>query len=99
MGYVGRIGEHVLREACRALAGWRGDPSLGAPDLRVAVNVSAQQLSDPELPEQIRRALEVAELPPPALTLEFTETAVMPDVHAALDVIGRLPPMRLGPHK
>src|SRR3546814_16449061 len=28
MGYVGRIGEHVLREACRALAGGRCDPSL-----------------------------------------------------------------------
>src|SRR3546814_5847989 len=95
MGYVGRIGEHVLREACRALAGWRGDPSLGVPDLRVAVNVSAQQLSDPELPEQIRRAIEVAELPPRALTLEITETAVMQDVDAALAVIGQLRAMRV----
>src|SRR3546814_3539107 len=95
MGYVGRIGERVLGEACLALAGWGGDPSLGAPDLRVAVNVAAQQLSDPELPEQIRRAIEVAELPPRALTLEITETAVMQDVDAALAVIGQLRAMRV----
>src|SRR3546814_17336299 len=50
MGYVGRIGEHVLREACRALAGWRGDPHLGPPTPRVAVYVSAQTLPGPELP-------------------------------------------------
>src|SRR3546814_18016307 len=54
MGYVGRNGEHPLRQACRDLAGWRGDPRLAPPGPLVPATVRTQHMSDPELPEQRR---------------------------------------------
>ena len=67
------IGEWVLREACREAANW-------PRDVKVAVNVSAEQLLDPEL----RRDVVVARsrssgLPPHRLELEVTESVFLRD--------------------
>jgi EAL domain-containing protein (putative c-di-GMP-specific phosphodiesterase class I) len=50
----------------------------------VAVNVSARQLSRPELPETVASALASAGLEPGALCLEITESAVIEDPEVAL---------------
>jgi diguanylate cyclase (GGDEF)-like protein/PAS domain S-box-containing protein len=67
------IGEWVLEQACRQTRDWR----RAGRDIAITVNVSTVQLDEPEFPEVVRRTLAATDLPPPALCLEITETAIM----------------------
>ena len=62
--------------------------------MQVAVNLSAANLLDPRLPDDVARLLGAAGVPPTALALEITETAVMADPARARDVLGVLRSMR-----
>jgi EAL domain-containing protein (putative c-di-GMP-specific phosphodiesterase class I) len=65
----------VLEHAVAEVAGWsRQFPEL---PLRVAVNVSGQQLARPEFLQEVRAALEASELPPERLGLEITESILI----------------------
>jgi diguanylate cyclase (GGDEF)-like protein len=74
-GAIHAIGEHVLRTACAQAAEWSAAPGLA--DLRLAVNVSARQLSTGELPRAVRAALAETGLEPARLTLELTESELI----------------------
>jgi diguanylate cyclase (GGDEF)-like protein len=76
-GLIISIGEWVLRTACAEAARWR-------PAYRVAVNVSALQLTDPGFVDTVRAALADSGLRPDRLELEMTETAVFSDREHAL---------------
>ena len=66
------IGEWILREACQQAAAWgSGD------ELSLSVNLSARQLSQPELPDVVRKAVAAAGIDPRRLALEITETALL----------------------
>ncbi|WP_229410269.1 bifunctional diguanylate cyclase/phosphodiesterase [Massilia sp. YMA4] len=77
-GLILPLGEHVLKESCRALARWDGDATLG--QLKLAVNVSVHQMRDPEFPERVARILDVTGAPPGRLYLELTESVFAEDV-------------------
>ena len=64
------LGEWVLRKACEDAARWPGD-------LRVAVNVSAIQFANGDLPKIITSALSNAGLPADRLELEITESVFL----------------------
>jgi diguanylate cyclase (GGDEF)-like protein len=85
-GLVREFTLHVLRRAIGDCAGWRREH----PDLGVAVNLSARNLTDRSLPASVRQLLEEFGLPPRVLTLEITETAVMSDPVVAAEVLARL---------
>ena len=77
-GLILQLGEFVLWEACRQAAEWRRAGLV--PDSFVTwVNVSGKQLSNGVLERVVREALEAASLPPSAIGLEITETAVVED--------------------
>jgi diguanylate cyclase (GGDEF)-like protein len=80
IGLIVELGAWVLREACHQVAKWRA----AGTDLGVAVNVSARQLTQSDIVETVRSALEASGLPAEALCLEITESAVMSDPEAAL---------------
>jgi EAL domain-containing protein (putative c-di-GMP-specific phosphodiesterase class I) len=82
-GLIVPIGEWVLREACEQFATWLKSGTV-EPDVRIAVNVSARQLTDPQLPRTVAAALTAAGLDPAALCLEITESAVIHDTEVAL---------------
>jgi EAL domain-containing protein (putative c-di-GMP-specific phosphodiesterase class I) len=82
-GLILPMGEWVLTEACAQLSAWRKAGKV-RDDVRVAVNVSARQLSHPDLPLTVARALASAELPTRALCLEITESAVIRDTEVAM---------------
>lgn len=73
-----QIGAWTLREACDQAARWRARFGEQAP-LPVSVNVSARQLTQPELPEIIRQALADTGLNACDLAIEVTETALIED--------------------
>lgn len=80
---IGPIGEWVLRTACAEAARW---PST----VRVAVNVSAEQLHDPQFATTVVSALSHAGLPPHRLELEVTESVFMREGTKAIAVLDQI---------
>jgi EAL domain-containing protein (putative c-di-GMP-specific phosphodiesterase class I)/ActR/RegA family two-component response regulator len=88
-GLVIGIDRWVLREACRQARAWQeqfpADPPLG-----MHVNVSARALQDTGLVADVQDALEETGLSPASLTLELTESVLLHDTEAAIDVFREL---------
>lgn len=59
-------------------------------DINVSVNLSASNLSDPELPEFIEQQLRTWGVKPEVLTLELTEGAMMKDAQNCTETLQRL---------
>ena len=85
IGVIAEIGQFVLRSAVRHAAQWRSE---GLGDVRVAVNVSAHQLTDRSLVAAVLECLEETGFPAHLLELEVTESAAVVDAQAAADVLG-----------
>ena len=85
-GAIIPIGRWVLHEACRQAAEWRNH----GHEVGVAVNVSAMQLRNDGLLEDVRGALRRSGLDAQSLTLEITETALMRDADDAAQRLARL---------
>ena len=81
------IGKHMLRTTTRELAARRAKQGI---DLSLKVNLSVRQLEDPHLVPAVRDALATTGLPPGALCLEVTESALMRDEEAAAQVLTSL---------
>ena len=64
--------------------------SEGMSPVRVSVNVSGLQLSQPGFPEFIRQVLEETRLPPALLEIEITESVVMRDESSTADVLRQI---------
>lgn len=82
-GVISVLGMWVLLRACEAAMRW--------PDsMRVAVNVSAQQLVQPQWVRQVRDVLTSTGLAPERLELELTETALIENTAVAMSAIIQL---------
>ncbi len=90
-----KLGRWVLREACQTMAYWRRDLP-GAENAYITVNLSAHQLSDPELLDTIAEALTDSGLPPEALVMEVTESMLMSDTSASIAMLGGIHEMGVG---
>jgi EAL domain-containing protein (putative c-di-GMP-specific phosphodiesterase class I) len=86
-GLIGAIGEWAIRTACHDLARW-------PEDVRCAVNVSALQFANPNLPNIVMNAIAQAGIHPSRLELEITESVFLSDnegtdaMFAALKAVG-----------
>ena len=75
-GLIVPLGHWVVEEACQQLRTWQERrPEMNA--LRMNVNVSALQLGGRAFVDEIRQALDQAEIPANRLVLEITETAMI----------------------
>jgi diguanylate cyclase (GGDEF)-like protein/PAS domain S-box-containing protein len=75
-GLIIPLGRWVIPEACRQVAEWqRSDPGI-APE-QLSVNLSAVELSDPDIVNIVARALREARLPASSLCVEITESALL----------------------
>ncbi|MFI5184157.1 MAG: putative bifunctional diguanylate cyclase/phosphodiesterase [Vicinamibacteria bacterium] len=82
-GNIGIITKWVLKKAIETCAAW----NAGGFELAVAVNLSALDLYDAELPTLISGLLHDKGLDPSKLVLEITESAVMKDAAYALKTL------------
>jgi diguanylate cyclase (GGDEF)-like protein len=85
-GKIGLITKWVIRKAIAQCAAWRAQ----GIDLTVAVNLSALDLFDSELPTFISGLLSEAGLPADKLLLEITESAIMKDAAYAQKILADL---------
>ena len=88
-GLIVDLGIMILREACQTLMAWREESEL-ARSLVMSVNLSPRQFSETMLVEDIRTVLEETGLPPGALKLEITESAIMENAGSAVDKLRKL---------
>src|SRR5690606_38820343 len=80
---IGPLTERLLDQA---LNQWRPWWDAGI-DLPIAVNLSARNVADEELPRRVQRLLDAHGAPPEALELELTESAVLNDPERAREVL------------
>ena len=89
-GLMGAIDTWVLQTACDRAASWLRDHDGPGPGLRMAVNVSARQLQQPEFADTVLGVLERSGLPPHMLELEVTEGAAVTEVTGVREALVRL---------
>ena len=85
-GLMGELTRWVLDQALAGCSGWRAD----GQDVAVAVNVSATDLHEGGLADVVADALRRNELPPEALYVEVTETALVGEAGLAHDALQAL---------
>jgi diguanylate cyclase (GGDEF)-like protein len=78
-GVIVEIGSYVLQTACRQVVEWGGP---GGEGLRIAVNVAARQLNDPDFTRMVASTLRDTRLAANRLTLELLESEQMDDALA-----------------
>lgn len=79
-GLIIQIGEWVLLCACAQAASW---VAAGFSPFTISVNLSARQLSDPDMKARIVQILETTGLEPANLELEMTESALVDNATVA----------------
>jgi diguanylate cyclase (GGDEF)-like protein/PAS domain S-box-containing protein len=84
-GIIVPMGQWVMNTACADMLSLQRDHGMD-----VSVNVSVRQLIDGDFAEWVEEILERTELPPYALTVEVTESALMDDIGTIRTAFDRL---------
>ena len=87
LGMTTRLNQSVLDGVLRNMARWLESATHPVP---VAVNLSADQLADDELPDNLMAALNAYKLPPSLLQVEVTERDLITHASGPEDVIQKL---------
>ncbi|WP_432821579.1 putative bifunctional diguanylate cyclase/phosphodiesterase [Trichloromonas sp.] len=90
-GQIVPIGKWVIKAACEQSLRWRG---AGLPPIQMAVNLSAKQFQQQDLPDVVAGILKETGMDPAYLELEITETILMQNLETTIDQLVRL--MALG---
>jgi diguanylate cyclase (GGDEF)-like protein len=88
MGLMVPVGRFVLESGCRELERWQ----RLSPNRKISLNVnlSVQEVLQPDLPEFLAALLEKHRVDPGQLTLEITETSILQSESRAAGVLARL---------
>jgi diguanylate cyclase (GGDEF)-like protein/PAS domain S-box-containing protein len=94
-GVITMIGQWVLKEACQQLCQWQKQLPSDCP-ISLNVNLSARQLTQHNLAEQVQAVLDETGFPAANLRLEITETAIMHNSEEASAVLQELKALQVG---
>jgi len=87
-GEIIRIGQWVLEEACLRTVEFQRSRPLNP--LVISVNISAAEFRQQDLPHRIAKVLESTGLPARQLKLELTESVLIHDIPATLEMLKEL---------
>ena len=86
LGMLPKLGHWVLEHACEQAVLWQRH----TPDLELNVNLSASQLGNPALRDEVRQVLQATGIPPHLLVLELTETVALTDLAESARILNQL---------
>jgi diguanylate cyclase (GGDEF)-like protein len=92
-GLITPIGNWALREVCTQARRWH---NAGHKDFKLSVNISPQQLAQPDLANDIRSLLNETKLPAHSLNFELTESMVMTSSTVIEKIVNELSDMKIG---
>jgi diguanylate cyclase (GGDEF)-like protein/PAS domain S-box-containing protein len=96
-GMIIKIGEWILREACRELGGLQKRfPSH--PPLKMSINISSKQFAQENLADLVAGILQEAKIAPRSLAFEITESMLMENIDVAILTMNRLRTMGVHIH-
>ncbi len=84
IGLIIPIGNWVIAEAARQVTRWQAE---GAISLVVSVNISALQFHQPGFMAEVQTIMDDAGAAPQSLELELTESMLMSDMDASIEVL------------
>ena len=88
-GLILPLGQWIFQQACQQAAQWRRQfPHYAS--LSMSINLSSRQFAQPNLVNLLDQALKQAELEAGAIKIEITESMVMGNVEAAIDLMLQL---------
>lgn len=83
-GLITRLGEWVMRAACRQLNEWNAQ---GFNNIRMSINVSAIQFHDPDFMQTLKSTLTETGVDPNYIELELTESVLMKNIDSLLEIL------------
>lgn len=86
-GLIIELDRWVLRHVCKDMKDW---DDIGAAPMRVAVNFSAQQFSDPDLVAHVLAIVKEADVDGSRIEIEITETGMLRDMQGVTDKLLQL---------
>jgi len=89
-GLIQPLGDWVIWETCRQAQQLK---ACGIRDIRIAINISAQQLRNENLIQMVRGALACYDLSPQEIELEVTENTAMQNPEVTLSILDQLADM------
>lgn len=89
-GAIDALETCVLRSVCAQIRAWL-DAGIDAP--RIAINLSAIRIRDPELPRRVQACLQEAQVDADFLMFEVTETLAIQEMDHAVDILERFSAM------
>ncbi|NRB08642.1 MAG: EAL domain-containing protein [Richelia sp.] len=93
-GLIIPLGRWICREACKQLSLWQTQFSSNPP-LMMSINLSGQELNQPDLVESIRDTVITTGVKENSVKLEITETVAMQDVEKAISILLKLRSLNL----
>jgi EAL domain-containing protein (putative c-di-GMP-specific phosphodiesterase class I) len=88
-GLIVPLGQWVIRESCRQVREW-ADRIPGVESIALGVNLSARQLSHPNIVRDVADALDDFRIKPELLILEITESVLVFDSAAMIQRLNEL---------
>ena len=80
-GLIVDIGIWVIKTACAELSRWR---KAGLPEIRMSINISARQLMEDDIVNNILKTIKDYDIPGQNIELEITENAIMEDMDSII---------------
>ncbi|MGI0484011.1 putative bifunctional diguanylate cyclase/phosphodiesterase [Pantanalinema rosaneae CENA516] len=87
-GLIIPLGQWIFHAACQQAHQWQRQ--FPSQHLIISINLSGRQFDQPDLTEQLARLIQETNVDATCLKLEITESMVMAEVEAAIDVMLRL---------
>lgn len=86
-GLILPMGEWILETVCKQIRSWKDEYGV---ELKVGVNLSGVQFSQPDLATRIRQLMRNNSVEPHLLGLEITEGVAMRDIELSIDTMEQL---------
>jgi diguanylate cyclase (GGDEF)-like protein len=88
-GLIVALDSWVFHKACQQLVKWQAK-FVNSPDLRMSINLSVQDIRNPNLLKDIDRILVETGLDGKSITIEITESMLIDDINQTIEILTQI---------